>query len=218
MKKDSQGITLIALVITIIVLLILAGISIASITGENGVLTKANDAKEKSVEGEEKEQIKLAYNAALTEKLEKEDSSNVTEGELQGELDNLKAEATAQGTNPIKVTFSKTKHIYEVNNKGNVEVSPGSNTNKRKCYFTLAGVSCYFECDPEEENPCVGILSWIREHVTGAEIVMIGAGENEVYIGDKCLVGGVFESTLVYEGDEIFGDNIEDLESRIHYD
>lgn len=44
-QKENRGITLIALVITIIVLLILAGISIATLTGENGILTKANDAK-----------------------------------------------------------------------------------------------------------------------------------------------------------------------------
>ena len=43
--KRNNGITLIALVITIIVLLILAGISIATLTGENGILTRANDAK-----------------------------------------------------------------------------------------------------------------------------------------------------------------------------
>ena len=40
MKKDIRGITLIALVITIIVLLILAGVAIATITGENGLLRK----------------------------------------------------------------------------------------------------------------------------------------------------------------------------------
>ena len=46
--KKNKGITLIALVITIIVLLILAGISIATLTGENGLLTKANKAKEQT--------------------------------------------------------------------------------------------------------------------------------------------------------------------------
>ena len=39
--EKSKGITLIALVITIIVLLILAGVTIASITGENGILRKS---------------------------------------------------------------------------------------------------------------------------------------------------------------------------------
>lgn len=40
-QRTNQGITLIALVITIIILLILAGISIATLTGENGLLRKS---------------------------------------------------------------------------------------------------------------------------------------------------------------------------------
>ena len=44
-RKNNNGITLIALVITIIVLLILAGVSIAMLTGENGILTQAQRAK-----------------------------------------------------------------------------------------------------------------------------------------------------------------------------
>ena len=48
----QKGITLIALVITIIVLLILAGVSIATLTGENGILKQANSAKEKTIIGE----------------------------------------------------------------------------------------------------------------------------------------------------------------------
>ena len=43
--EERKGITLIALVITIIVLLILAGVSIAMLTGDNGILTQANNAK-----------------------------------------------------------------------------------------------------------------------------------------------------------------------------
>lgn len=46
--KKNNGITLIALVITIIVLLILAAVSIATLTGENGVLTKADVARKKN--------------------------------------------------------------------------------------------------------------------------------------------------------------------------
>ena len=42
--KTNKGITLIALVITIIVLLILAGVTIATLTGDNGTLTKAQEA------------------------------------------------------------------------------------------------------------------------------------------------------------------------------
>ncbi len=45
--EKSKGITLIALVITIIVLLILVGITIASITGENGILRKSTKCSRK---------------------------------------------------------------------------------------------------------------------------------------------------------------------------
>ena len=44
--REQKGITLIALVVTIIVLLILAGVSIAMLTGDNGLLTKAEEAEE----------------------------------------------------------------------------------------------------------------------------------------------------------------------------
>lgn len=46
--KQEKGITLIALVITIIILLILAGVSIAMLTGDNGILNQAQTAKEKT--------------------------------------------------------------------------------------------------------------------------------------------------------------------------
>ena len=44
--KQSKGITLIALIITIIVLLILAGVTISMLTGENGILNQATHAKD----------------------------------------------------------------------------------------------------------------------------------------------------------------------------
>ncbi len=65
LKKSMKGITLIALVITIIVLLILAGVSIATLTGENGILTRANDAKEKTEEAEKDEKANLAQTEDL---------------------------------------------------------------------------------------------------------------------------------------------------------
>ena len=58
--KLNKGITLIALVITIIVLLILAGVSIAMLTGENGILKKAKEAQEKTKVAAEQEEKDLA--------------------------------------------------------------------------------------------------------------------------------------------------------------
>ena len=64
-KKDNQyGITLIALVITVIVLLILAGVSIAMLTGDNGILTQAQNAKEGTEQAGDIEKIRLAISEA----------------------------------------------------------------------------------------------------------------------------------------------------------
>lgn len=62
LTKQSKGITLIALVITVIVLLILAGVTIATLTGDNGLLQKAGESKNINEKGQIEEQIKLAYN------------------------------------------------------------------------------------------------------------------------------------------------------------
>ena len=58
-NEKQNGITLIALVITIIVLLILAGVSIAMLTGDNGILIQASDSKIETAVGTVKEQLKL---------------------------------------------------------------------------------------------------------------------------------------------------------------
>ncbi len=68
--KDNKGITLIALVITIIVLLILAGITIAMLTGENGLLTKANDAAANQIIAESKDLASMAVAKAYADYVE----------------------------------------------------------------------------------------------------------------------------------------------------
>lgn len=73
--KNKKGITLIALVITIIVLLILAGVTIAQITGNESAMDKAIEAKEKNDLGAEFDAIKLAT------------ASSIAEGELDLNVD-----------------------------------------------------------------------------------------------------------------------------------
>lgn len=65
--KNQKGITLIALVITIIVLLILAGITIAMLTGENGILNKARDSKAENELGRAKDAINLAASDGISD-------------------------------------------------------------------------------------------------------------------------------------------------------
>ena len=104
--KSRKGITLIALVITIIVLLILAGISITMLSGDNSVLKRGAEAKETSVDSSVKEEIILAYNGAQTEgyveRWTTQQIANDIEEELKKEDSSAKAKAT--GTS-IKVTY-----------------------------------------------------------------------------------------------------------------
>ena len=79
LKIKEQGITLIALVITVIVLLILAGVSIAMLTGNNGILTQAQRAKELTEISSEEEYINLLI-------IEHEMDNNITYGEQLKEV------------------------------------------------------------------------------------------------------------------------------------
>ena len=70
-KKNDKGITLIALIITIIVLLILAGVTIAALTGTDSAPVKANEAKQKNDIGSAQDQVYLIAQTAQTEAYER---------------------------------------------------------------------------------------------------------------------------------------------------
>ena len=144
-KKQEKGITLIALVITIIVLLILAGVSIAMLTGQNGILTQAQKADTQTSVAEEKEQIALAYNAAVAKK----QSTDVTYSDLNDEFEASEVGATAIGENPITVTFTESQRKYELDANGNItEAGTGSTTPPEETM--LAGE--VLKVDPSGEN------------------------------------------------------------------
>ena len=82
--KTHKGITLIALVITIIVLPILAGVAIATLTGDNGIIAKAQQAKMQNDKANEKEQIDLAV---LASKINND--ASIDKKTLRKELDGI---------------------------------------------------------------------------------------------------------------------------------
>ena len=106
---------------TIIILLILAGISISMLSGNNGILQKATEAKTQTEIGQEKEIVSLAYNSALAKKVSDGDSTAITAGDLNTELTNQGA--FAKGNNPITVTFDDSKRQYTINSNGMIEYS-----------------------------------------------------------------------------------------------
>lgn len=79
MLKQQKGVTLVALVITIIVLLILAGVSIAMLTGDNGLLTKAKESVSETSIAEDREAAALDLNAAYAAYLDDKYSNGNTD-------------------------------------------------------------------------------------------------------------------------------------------
>ena len=123
-KIKERGITLIALVVTIVVLLILAGISISMLTGENGVITQAKKSKEETIIGDEKEGISLAYSSCKAENMMEKVTSNQLEERMK--LDGKDVIVTEEGIN-LKVKYPKTGHEYIVNQNGKIENNTPSN-------------------------------------------------------------------------------------------
>ena len=119
MKRDERGITLIALVITIIVLLILAGVTISTLTGENGIIGEASNSKIQTEISQEREIVDTAsiiamgkhkYGEITKENLDKELDKNPGSGKYSSEI-------VEEG---IAVTFTESKRTYLVEENGNV--------------------------------------------------------------------------------------------------
>ncbi len=85
--KQGKGITLIALVVTIVVLLILAGVSISLVLNNNGVISKAKDAKYSTEKGQAQDEVNLAINYLqiedATSTLTQEERRKILEDELR---------------------------------------------------------------------------------------------------------------------------------------
>ena len=111
--KEAKGITLIALVITIIVLLILAGVTIATLTGDNGILKKAGDAKTQTEQAKADENLKIAIAGSY---------GNDGKLNLKDLKDNLKNQGILTNSNefPLEVTVNGEKKKIDAN--GNVTV------------------------------------------------------------------------------------------------
>ena len=124
LKEKEEGITLIALVITIIVLIILASVGIAMLTGENGILKKASTAKERTLEAEYEEKIKLAILGA------RDNDGNFNKDLLNEELKKygLSGVTDENGT----TTVEKNGKTYTIDNKGTLTSKDSTGNDEKK--------------------------------------------------------------------------------------
>ncbi len=191
-KHGYKGITLIALVITIIVLLILAGVTIATLTVENGILTKAKKSVEVTEIEQEKEIVMEAYlSAQIT------DVTKVLKETLQKCLDEIagkdKTELNNDGDNFI-VHFKESNRYYQIDQEGNLETytiyedsTPGE----------LEGIGT-------EEEPFK--IESIEDLV--AFSIMTNGGNKELGINSKSFSGEyvTLERTLDFESNFSYND------------
>ena len=192
--KKQKGITLIALVITIIVLLILAGVVIITLTGDNGLLQKAKDASIATKDAEELERVKIMTTAAKLDEL----GSDITETSLRKAANNefkensYLIEETTDSTG-YKFTVNETLKEYYISKEGTVKlfeeyaegiVDPGEEPEVPKVYITASNIksnpSEYYgknvNYSPEVTNHGNGQ----KESVTGWKVFF--ADDDNIYL------------------------------------
>ena len=158
--KGKTGITLIALVITIIVLLILAGVTIAMLTGDNGILTKTTEAKQKTTEAAAKEKVQTEVMASygtdgkinlnqLNKNLQNisgikyngsaiSDSNKIASLPAAVELDGYNILINASGTIEKTKTFAEAKSNEMLSNTDNTNIIVTDGTVKIPAGFKVA--------------------------------------------------------------------------------
>ena len=114
--KNNEGITLIALVVTIVVLLILAGVSISMLTGENGIITQSQNSKEATEQARVEELVDLAVNSLIGEN--QGSTSGITPEMVAEEVNEMenREDIYAEGsTFPTNIIFPEEGRKVEVN-------------------------------------------------------------------------------------------------------
>ncbi len=206
--KQKKGITLIALVITIIVLLILAGISISMLSGDNSILQKATDAKTKSDEAQIKERIQLAYHSALTKDITGE-NGELTMPTLLEELNDEFVGKTviitpSADNKEWTIKVDNVEETVPAGNNDTPQVATLPSTDGTKPYFPSDSFSQVEGTDlstglvitdkvDENDNSIGNEYVWI-------EVPNDGSGPDYISVTDAEDYTGIEEALIIYAG------------------
>lgn len=213
---NNRGITLIALVITIIVLLILAGVSIATLTGENGILTRASEAdiETRAATVEEKK------NLWKTEKQTDNYTGENTAQTLEELLDDLEGEDLITGEERTKI--EETGHVVI----GSKDISFVDGLTEASYTITSSLDEVNFnkiitEGDIAIEKP--GFTSYTIEGISASkEGEYVTSGSVAGKSGNLEIIGDINDATFKYtltnfmQGDETFYCKV-DIDGEDHY-
>lgn len=122
--KNQKGITMTALMITIIVMLILSGVAIKAIIEDDGLILKTNKSVEKYRSSEEEDILNVSYSKVFMRS--ELNNNEIATGDLEKEIGKHEKEArviiSSEDSNLLVVTFLETGNVYFVNlMTGNIE-------------------------------------------------------------------------------------------------
>lgn len=185
----KKGITLIALVITIVILIILAGVALTLVLGSNGILQRTKDAKDKTTQESEKESINLI---SATVKIDESTGVTLDTEKFQKIIDDTLGKNTATGEkndSQYYVTVLKSQDIYKINTDGSViELGKADNLKKDDTPGILSGSGT-------QDDPYV--IYSIEDLVALAYNVNSGANSYEskyITLGRSLFFDGSFDS------------------------
>ena len=145
--KEKKAITLIALVVTIAVILILAGITVGMVTSDNGVLKETKNAKTLAEIDNEKSIVERAKMLTMMRSKNGSITYEVFESALKEEAGKMPTEVSdAAGT--IEVLFTDSNRYYEIDEDGNVSEPQEIVKDENAGDITKGG-----RCDGTEEKP-----------------------------------------------------------------
>ena len=213
---EKRGITLIALVITIIILLILSGVAIATLTGENGLFARAKQAKVAQTESDMTESLNLAIQELQVEKLAEATLNDITQEWLTSKLSEYNPILKEDGTtNSKKVILQKNGIIKTYMIDENLNITEVENE---------SGIDFSYEI-VKRENGKVKILIKVQDRenginkieVPGDAIILNGTREEkgidqEIEVGTEykfkviSTSGKEREETILIEPEIIVGD------------
>lgn len=206
-KTNENGITLIALVVTIIVLIILAGVSISLLAGENGILNRTIEAKEKSTLASEKEAIQLdiikndmsfSDDYKVGEKLYDRNISNGNKWKIIY----VKSNQKIYGTNWIYIPkgteiddYGKVSNDWLVNNESKEVVNISDGDFQKLQYGDNLAIT-----DGLILN--VDIINMSDNNSWGEGVTLKGVEEGDGYgfVGDEIKLDGINDYIEIYTG------------------
>ena len=165
--KQSKGITLVSLVVTIIVLIILAGISLALIFGENGIVGRAKEAKTVTSVATAQEKLELIKSKILLDKFE------ITLDDYLEELEKVKEEYQVDDIEKID---DKTAEII-VDGKYKFTITDEGNGNLKTDYKGEAGGIELSAIGGTYVYPTTGTFEVVK-NISGGELSVKSENEN----------------------------------------